>query len=188
MNNTNQISHMKKFILDLLEEKEADVVWFMLKAASSKKEHNEYHTRMINKRKEVKKLNSVNELIIFCKKMDKECGGHFESEFCKKFNLNYTGVLNNVVRIEHIQGNWIYSPNINDISFDANENSIVLVFNDGANKKINLTKKCTVEFIDRKFHVNSEDAAYKMIEHWKQLKNKLKIQEIRDNQKYEVGE
>lgn len=135
--------------------------------AKLQKEIDDYRSRL-------DKIYLDKDFISFCKDIDKKySNAKLEHEFCLKFGLEYTGKLDLSLVLQYNTGLRSAYNNVNTIEY---KNKILYI--NGNRQRMECEK---LIFIDKEFTLNSPQDCLNIIEHFKKLKERIKIQELNND-------
>lgn len=141
-------------------------------------------------REKIKKCNTNEELLQYAKFLDEyilknyssniaaNYSNLYESLMCQKFGWEYTGKyvssLSLVISKEQIARMW---NSVKTLEWNSETKQFII---DGQEQDLKL-QTYSITFIDKIFFINSDKDAYKAIEHFKHIKEKIKLQDIKND-------
>lgn len=164
----------KLYVQHLLDNKiDKDLAW-NIKIGKS---NNDYTKNFIMPaRTQLSQCKTTEDLIKFCKIIDINHNEAFEESFCLRYGIKYTGKLNTKITIINhktmIGQHWKI---VDDFEYLKDKHCFRV--NQSENEKICFNKE-SIYFVNKTIFIHNDDDALEAVKYWKELKNKIKIQEL----------
>lgn len=161
---------IKNYIKEIIKTEELDNEFLVYKNGIK------YKSRTSELYGKLNKCKTIEEIIAFCKEEDKQNHTEYEKEICKKFGIKYTGKINLQVILHNC--NWLYTLKLKECNEMVYDNA-KLIINGKEYKDINGLR--SIEFCDKTIEIKEDVDILRSIEYLKELKMKIKLQEIKND-------
>lgn len=125
-----------------------------------------------NYKKRIFDCKTDNELVNLCNEVDEHYDFSIGVKFCRKFKLPYTGKLTTNIEIIYNSGFASDKKNVKQVEYIEDDDDYGIVIDQNStlwNPKI-------VRFDDKEFHISSKNDIKTIIQYFKELREKIKLQ------------